>query len=369
MEKPIRILHVFGRLDSGGAESRTMDIYRSIDRTKIQFDFAIHTSDECYFSAEVRSLGGKIYSFPRFRRNNLFSYKKAWSQFFLRYRSRYEIVHGHQTSTGFIYLNEAKKNGIRTRIAHARNSDKDSAVKRLTTRLARFYATELLAVSAPAAKSEFGERLMRSGTVKVIPNAININKYIFNENIRLIKRKEFGLSDELAVVHIGRFHSQKNHHFLLKIFKEVLRKNPNSKLFIVGDGPLKDSIKQTIIELKIEGSVVLTGVRKDVADLLQAMDFLIFPSLFEGLPGVVLEAQAAGLPCIISESITDEVKVTDLVEYASLNESEENWADKVLRKLDKSYRKDTFEEIANKGFDINSVAKWYEEFYLKLKGK
>lgn len=362
MSEPIRVLHVFGRLDSGGAESRTMDIYRQIDRCKVQFDFAIHTEDKCFFTDEVKSLGGKIYSFPRFNGKNYFQYRKKWNEFFKKH-PEYRIVHGHQTNTGFVYLKEAKVNSVLVRIAHSRNSNKENFLKKHICKLSKLYATHLFAVSKVAGISEFGEKAVNKGQVKILPNAINAKKYSYNPEIRKQKRSELGIKDELLIIHIGRFHPQKNHMFLLDLFNHIIKVELNAKLLLVGDGSLKSEIVKKISDLQIAKSVIIAGTRTDVPDLLQAGDMLLFPSLFEGLPGVVLEAQAAGLPCIISDTITDEVKVTDLVEYIPLEQSAEVWAAKVLGIDSKFKRRNTYEEITEKGYDIESVAKWYEDFY------
>lgn len=363
MESSIRVLHVFGSLDMGGSESRTMDIYRTIDRKKVQFDFAIHTSEEVFFSNEIESLGGKIFRFPRFNGKNYFSYKKAWVNF-LKENPKYKIIHGHQTSTGFIYLKVAKKNNIPLRIAHSRNSNKDNLIKKYTCKISRYYATNLFAVSKLAGVSEFGNKAVRSGKVKIIPNAIDAMKYSYNPEVRKKKRKELGIEDNFIICHIGRFHPQKNHKFLLDCFQYIKSKNNNVKLILIGDGPLKNDIQKEIFDRGIENSVILTGIRSDVPELLQAMDVLVFPSFYEGLPGVVLEAQASGLPCVISDTITDEVKITDLVEFVSLKESAKYWAEKTLTFQQDLQRRNTFEEFVKEGYDIRSVAKWYEEFYL-----
>ncbi len=363
MPKPIRVLHIFGRLDIGGAESRTMDIYREINRERIQFDFAIHTEDECFFTKEVKSLGGKIFSFPRFNGKNYWTYKKAWNSFFKEH-SEYKIIHGHQTSTAFIYLKEAKKHDIPIRIAHSRNSNKDSVIKKYTCKLARLYATHLLAVSKVAGISEFGRKYFEEKKVKVIPNAIEARKYSFNQEIREKKRKELGIQKSFAVCNIGRFHPQKNHTFLLQVFRKIIEKNEKAILFLIGDGPLRSDIEQQILELGLKDSVIMMGIRSDVPDLLQAMDLLLFPSLYEGLPGVVLEAQAAGLPSIVSDRITDEVKITDLVEYVALDKSIEHWAEKALTFTKVLERQNMYNEIVKAGYDINSVVKWYEDLYL-----
>lgn len=365
MNEPIRVLHVFGRLDAGGAESRTMDIYRHIDREKVQFDFAIHTEDKCFFTDEVIDLGGRIYSFPRFNGKNYFEYKQSWAVFFEQH-TEYKVVHGHQTSTAFVYLREAKKKNIAKRIAHARNSNKDSFVKNITTRFAKFYATDLLAVSKLAAISEFGQRDVSRGKVKVIPNAIETKKYKFSPDTRKVTREKLGFNNELLIIHIGRFHVQKNHEFLIDIFQELSKTDSGAKLLLVGDGPLKSKIENKVQQLNLEDKVMFIGIRNDVPDLLQAADILIFPSFYEGLPGVVLEAQAAGLPCVISDRITDEVSITNLVTYLSLVTEKQLWVDCIIYNYKKNNnREKIFEEIKEKGYDIEDVAVRYELFYKK----
>lgn len=362
MSEPVKVLHVFGRLDLGGAESRTMDIYRQIDRNKVQFDFVIHTEDKCFFTDEVKSLGGRIYCFPRFNGKNYFQYKKKWNEFFKQH-PEYRIVHGHQTNTGFVYLKEANVNNVPVRIAHARNSNKENVIKKYICRLAKLYATHLFAVSKLAGISEFGRNAVDKGLVKIIPNAIEAHKYSFDKEMRDIKRKELGVQNKFVVSHIGRFHPQKNHSFLLEIFKVILKEKKNAVLVLIGEGPLRNEIEQQISDFGIDSSVILTGVRSDVPELLQAMDIFLFPSHFEGLPGVVLEAQAAGLPCVISDRITNEVKVSDLVEYVALDKSALDWAEKLINISQGFERSTAHNAIVEAGYDTESVAKWYQDFY------
>ena len=362
MREPIRVLHVFGRLDSGGAESRTMDIYRQIDKSKVQFDFAIHTEDKCFFTEEVKSLGGRIYSFPRFNGKNYFEYRTKWNEFFKKH-PEYRIVHGHQTNTGFVYLREAKLNNVPVRIAHSRNSNKENFIKKHICKLSKLYATHLFAVSKVAGISEFGESAVNKGLVRILPNAIDAKKYSYDEETRKSKRLELGIGNEPVIIHIGRFHPQKNHLFLLDIFSQVIKKEPRAKLLLVGDGLLRSEIIKKISELKIDNSVILTGIRSDVPELLQAADALLFPSLFEGLPGVVLEAQATGIPCIISDSITDEVRITELVKFISIDYDAHYWADELITSLSDIIRRNTYSEIKEMGYDIQNVALIYETFY------
>jgi glycosyltransferase involved in cell wall biosynthesis len=360
MSQLIRVLHVLGHLDANGAESRTMDIYRAVDKKKVQFDFAVHTDERCDYHDEVEEMEGKVYHFPRFRGKNYNEYNKAWDSFFKEH-PEYQIIHGHLTNPGYIYLNAAKKNGVPVRIAHTRNSQKENFIKKMTGKLSRFPATDLFAVSGIAGVNEFGHKRMRNGDVKIIPNAIHAEKYIYNYEKRQEKRKELGIEGKFAVFNISRFHPQKNHKFLVEAFKYIAAKE-NAVLVLVGDGPLRDEIEQQIKELHLENNVIFTGIRNDIPELLQAMDVLLFPSLFEGMPGVVLEAQAAGLPAVISDSITEEVKITDLVQSLPLKDGSEAFAEKTLQFIGYP-RRNTYNEIVQAGFDTKSVAAWYESFY------
>ncbi|SEO25256.1 Glycosyltransferase involved in cell wall bisynthesis [Amphibacillus marinus] len=368
MVKPIRVLHVFGRLDAGGAESRTMDIYREINREHIQFDFVIHTQDDCFYSNEIKEMGGKIYKFPRFKGYNYKEYCEIWDSFLNNHRY-YKIIHGHQTSVAFIYLKIAKKKNIPVRIAHARNSNKDRIIKKITAKLSRLYATDLFAVSKLAAHSEFGKNI---ADVKIIPNAISAEKFRFNMGNRVKIREKLDIETKTAFIHVGRFHPQKNHHMLLNIFKELLQKNSEIMLFLVGEGPLENEMKEKVKFLNLNDNVVFLGIRDDVPELLQGMDALIFPSLFEGFPGVVLEAQAAGLSCFISNTITNEVELTQLIKFLSIKATPESWANHIYREKIVTHAREKYCDIVTqRGFDIKKVSMFYSEIYENgyLKGK
>lgn len=366
--KTIRVLHVFGGLDAGGAESRVMDIYREIDKNKVQFDFLIHTEKKGFFEDEIKEMGGRIFRVPRFGIKTIFSYHRVMNEFFEQY-PEYKIIHGHMLSTAFIYLRVAKQYNVPVRIAHSRCGSRtqdniENMIKEFFKRLSRFYVTDKFAVSKIAGVSAFGKHSVNSGKVKILPNAIKTKKYLYKNEDRNKIRSEFDIKHKFVIGHIGRFQHQKNHDFIIDVFKKVHKQKPNSVLILVGDGDLKTSIEDKVNKLRLKDSVIFTGVRSDVPQLLQGMDVLLFPSFFEGLPGVVLEAQAAGLPCIISDKITQEVKITDLVEYVSLDESAEYWAKKVMKYSQGFERRNTYNEIVEAGYDIESVAKWYQEFYL-----
>ncbi len=366
--EPIRVIHVFGGLDAGGAESRTMDIYRQIDKDKVQFDFLIHTNKKGFFEDEIIQMGGKVYRVPRFGIESVFTYTRKVHEFFANH-PEYKVVHGHILSTAFMYQRIAKKHKVPIRIAHSRCGSRtelsfENIVKELFKRLTKFYITDQFAVSKIAGESAFGVGNVKNGKVKVLPNAIKSDKYLYNEELRNKIRKDFKLDNKLVIGHIGRFQQQKNHKFLIEIFYKIQQIHQDSILLLIGDGELKEDIRIQVKELNLVDKVIFAGVRSDVPNLLQAMDVLLFPSFFEGLPGVVLESQAAGLPCVISDKITPEVKITDLVEYLSLEKNAEYWAEKVIQNTHGFIRVNTYDKIVKAGYDIKSVAKWYEEYYI-----
>lgn len=370
MERPIRILQVFGALNRGGAESMIMNIYRNMDTSKIQFDFVIHTKEKCDFTEEIIKLGGGIYSVPAYTGLNHFVYKKAWKKFF-REHPEYKIVHGHMRSTGAIYMKIAKKYGIKT-IAHShstasRGNRLDQLVKNLMQIPIRYIADYLFACSNEAGKWLFGKGVLEKDNYRVIKNAIETKKYVFNEEIRNDMRKKLGVEDKFVVGHVGSFTYPKNHRFLIDVFYKIQEKNKDSVLLLVGDGQLRRDIEIKIDKLGIKDKVVLTGVRPNVNDYTQAMDCFVFPSLWEGLPVTVIEAQAAGLTCFISDRITPEVNITPYVHSISLNEAAELWADQILSRKE-IHRFKAEDYIIKSGFDVKSSIEELTAFYQGISG-
>jgi len=368
MSKPIRVLQVFGKLNRGGAEISIMNLYRKINRSKVQFDFIVHTEKKCAFDDEIRSLGGKIFRIPSYKGKNHFQYKQAWHSFFKKH-PEYRIIHGHVRSTASLYLRIAKKYGLKT-IAHSHNTSSGYGFKGLVKNVfqipIRYTADYFFACSQPAGVWLFGHQTCRKKNFYVIKNAIDANKFGFNPEVRIKKRRELGVQEKLVIGHVGRFCQQKNHLFLIDIFKEIKSKKEKSILLLVGDGELRSLIEDKIFELGLNESVVFTGVRSDVPELVQAMDVLLFPSLYEGLPVTLIEAQTAGLPCIISKNIPDEVMVTkDLVSFVSLSETPERWSDLVIENAEGFSRRNRYPDIVKAGYDVNTSAKWLQEFYLE----
>lgn len=360
----VRVLQVIGVMNRGGAETMIMNLYRKIDRNKVQFDFVEHTTEQAVFDDEIKQLGGRIYHCPKFTGKNYFSYKRWWDDFFKTHGADYKIVHGHIGSTAPIYLGVAKKYGKYT-IAHSHNINGNLSGKEILYRLlsqrVRNVADFFFACSKPAGQDRFGSKT----EFQVLNNAIDTQQYIFSKSVRDEVRKELGLTDEFVVGHIGRFSGQKNHDFLIDIFAQLKKKKENAKLLLVGGGTEAENVKNKVSNLGLKESVIFTGVRSDVNRLLQAMDIFVFPSLFEGLPVTMVEAQAAGLPCVISDKVPDECIITDgLVTVKSLSDSAEEWAEHILNR-ESTVRRDTGEEIREHGFDISTTSKWLEDFYIE----
>ena len=230
----------------------------------------------------------------------------------------------------------------------------------------RYISDYFFACSEAAGKWLFGNKVCKSKNYFIMNNAINTKEFIYNESIRLKKRQEFNIQNKLVIGHIGKILSQKNHNFLIDIFKDLNSKNKNAVLMLVGDGELKPLIKRKVDSLGLNEYVIFTGVRSDIPMLLQAMDVFVFPSIHEGLPVTLVEAQASGLPCFISDNITTEVMITNSVKRISLKKSPEEWTKEIFSSLKRHQRRNMSSEIIRAGYDIESVIKWYQEFCLNL---
>lgn len=367
MSEPIRILQVLAEMNRGGAESMIMNLYRHIDRAKIQFDFIVHTQDRCAFDEEIEQLGGRIYRIPRYIGKNHFAYKNEWNNFFANY-PEYKIIHGHVRSTASIYLKIAKNYNLIT-IAHSHNTSSGSGfisvIKNLFQYPIRNISDYFLACSESAGKWLFGDKIVVSNKFNILNNAIEADRFTFNNKVRDAIRNEFGIEAKYVIGHVGRFHPQKNHEFLIDIFKNIHDKIEDSVLLLVGEGSLKESMQLKVRKEKLESCVIFAGVRSDVPNIFQGMDLFMFPSLYEGLGIVVVEAQASGLNCIVSDQIPDEAIITKLVEKVSLSKSPEYWSERAIEKINYK-REDTSTLIKDAGYDINDTTKWLEKFYLGL---
>ena len=359
----IRILHVVTYMGRGGLETMLMNYYRHIDRDKVQFDFLVHRDFEADYDSEIESLGGKIYHVSRLVPWSR-GYRMELKKFFCEH-PEYKIVHVHQDCLSAVALQCAKECGVPVRIAHSHNSNQDKnwkyLIKRYYMKMIPNSATDLFACSKSAGEWMFGGQ-----SFQILYNAINTAEYAYSEDIAKKIRRELGFeSNDIVIGHVGRFNSQKNHDFLIDIFEECVKLNSNVKLLLIGDGDGKQKIQEKVSKLEIQERVIFAGVRSDVSKLLQAMDIFVFPSLYEGLPVTMIEAQASGLPCVISDQVPKECIVTcGLVSSKSLNELPIQWAEHILQPMPKT-RENHIKEIKKAGYDIVDAAERLETFYLQ----
>ena len=358
----MRVLQVVTTMNRGGLETMLMNYYRHVDRERVQFDFLEHRKEHSAYDDEIESLGGKIYRLPRLVPWSK-SYLSALNQFFDEHPG-YKIVHVHQDCLSSVILKAAAQHDIPVRIAHSHNANQNKNLKYPIKLWYRHsipqYATNLFACGKDA-----GDWMFNGAPYQIVNNAIDAVAYAYDPEKRIEMRQKLGLRDELVVGHVGRFNPQKNHLFLLDIFAVLLKKEPNAALLLVGGGEDMPKIQAKAQTLGIEEHVRFLGIRSDVADLMQAMDVFVFPSLYEGLPVTMVEAQAAGLPCLISDKVPSECILTDaLVDILPLLAEPEIWAEKILEKQSIP-RIDHRTEIVAHGFDITTEAVKLQEFYLK----
>ena len=294
----IRILQCVNDMHRAGLETMLMNYYRNIDREKIQFDFLTHRPQRSDYDDEIESLGGKNYA-PRLYPQNYPKYFKWMKQFFSEH-PEYKIIHSHIDAMSYLPLKAAKKANIPIRIAHSHNTAIDRDFKYLLKTYFRFKLPKVANYYCACGK-EAGEFLFPGKEYMYVPNAIEIDRFLFNENVRMKKRRELGIKDEIVIGHIGRMSYQKNHKYLIDVFAEILKKKNDSILLLIGVGEKLDDIKKYVEKLGLSEQVRFLGNRADVDELYQAMDVFVMPSLFEGLPVVGVEAQFSGLSCIFSD--------------------------------------------------------------------
>ncbi len=371
----IVVLQIIGGLSIGGAESRIMDILRQLDRDRYRFDFLLNEAIGEY-EEEAKALGCNIYRTVKYKVYNKGRYLRELEDFFKQH-PEIDIAQGHSTNTAALYLPVAKKCGVKVTIAHARSAGVEPGIagwlKRQTRKGLFEKADKCWACSGEAARAVFGEQ--NESRVRIIPNAINAELFApYPERIAsgAEVRKEQGLGESLVVGHVGRFHYAKNHRFLLEVFKEICRIKPDAKLLIVGDGEDRPKIEQWIADMGISEKTVLAGMQRDTARYYSAMDVLVFPSFYEGLPGTIVEAQCAGLPCVVSAAVTRDVDVTPLLKYISLDESAGKWAQEAIQLSDKFPRKKRSDNMEYcdmmkaRGFDVTTQVRELEKIYKEL---
>ena len=357
----IRVLQCVNNMHRAGLETLLMNYYRNIDRTKIQFDFLMHRSERSEYDDEIESLGGRIFRAPRLYPQNYPAYFAFMEQFFWKH-PEYKIVHSHIDSMSYLPLLAAKKAGVPVRIAHSHSTAIDLdfryPLKQLFRSRIKHVATHRFACGEEAGKFLFGGKAFQ-----VIPNAVDGEKFRFQENVRMEKRQELGIEGKTVVGHVGRFTCAKNHPFLLEIFCQVLKQEPNAVLLLAGTGEKEQEICGLAKKLDIAQHVEFLGSRGDVHELYQAMDVFVMPSLFEGVPVVGIEAQYAGLPCIFSDKVPREVAFTDQCQFIDLKKDAVQWAQQILKSAHEANRT---QNINCTTYDIKNACHVLENCYTEL---
>lgn len=367
--KKIKVLMVLGSTNMGGAQMFILNLLRNMDLTHYQVDFVVNFDErDGGIGKEVVELGCNIYKLPYFKVYNYISFVKAWEKFLQEHH--YDIIHGHSTNSAPIYLSTAKNFGIIT-VAHChsagfRGNLIQRILKKYLTKQIKSVADYWFACSAIAAQHLYGKGYRNYQRYYDIPNAINVEKYRYDENIAKNIRFHLNISDDILLYgHVGSFTTPKNHQYLLEIFKEILNTNPNARLLCCGDGPLRENVIEKAKSLSILDKIIFTGNVKNIHEYLMAMDALIFPSLFEGFPISIIEAEATGLPIVMSDVITTEVDLTNLIHRLPLNHSPAKWA-KELSKLVSLNRTSYNRIIAESKYNMQTCAKMIEALYVEM---
>lgn len=363
-----RLLCIVSAMNTGGAETFLMKIYRKLDKTKYQMDFCVNENKKGFYDDEIESLGGKIYTIPC-KSNGLKKFRQELFNVIKNNNYKY-VMRIASNGMGFYDLKIAKQAGAKCCIVRSSNSSDGNGVKTLLAhRIGRLlfsqYIDVKIAPSDLAAIYTFGKRNYEKGNVAIIKNAIDLNYYCFSENARLEIRKEFNISEKTFVIgHIGRFSTQKNHKYLIDIFSKIHETEKESVLFLVGTGELLEEIKRQVHNKSLDDCVIFAGIRSDIPRVLSAMDVFLFPSLYEGMPNTVIEAQAIGLPCVVSDTITREANITGLVQYVPFPGTIDDWTSKVIntRNLKRKY---THEEIIDAGYDIENQVQQFTSLVFK----
>lgn len=367
MKEPIRVLQIIGIVAGGGVEAVIMNYYEHIDRTKVQFDFIVHNDNKIDITQKVEAMGGKVYKVTPYYKNPIVF---MWDIYKVIKRHHYRIVHSNMNTLSAFSLFAAWAAGAPVRILHNHSTSSPGETKRnimkfMLRPFARLFANHYLACSRLAGEWMYGRKMMDSGKVTIVNNAIDLKKYAFNPQKRNLLRKELGLADEFVIGHVGRFMFQKNHEFLIDVFAEAYKKNPHMALLLVGDGPLRPAMEEKVRKLGLTDHVKFLGLRNNVQDFYHVMDILVLPSHYEGLPVVGVEAQANGLPCLFSTKVTKETRLTHSAQFLDLEAGASMWAEEIIS-IKCERNKKAGDELRQAGFEIYKEAEKLVKFYIEL---
>lgn len=366
----IRVLQVIGGMNAGGMETMIMNYYRNLDRTKIQFDFLISEKEKCFYEDEINNLGGKIYRITS-RRTDIMKNRQELKQFFKEHK--YQIAEFHQGITYYYPLKMAKKYGVSKRIIHNHGIDR-KFLKKLkiynevfAKRRISNLATNYFSCSVDVNNQLFSNKIIKQNNIEIIPNAIDVEKYEYSLKNRKEIREELKIDEGTKIYgHIGTFTYPKNHNFLIDLYEKIQKTETDSKLILIGEGTLKKEIEDKVKEKKLQDKVLFLGIRQDIYKILSAMDYFIFPSIFEGVPLTLIEAQSNGIPIAMSDSIFKEATINSNCFRLSLND-EEKWINKIKNNNEETteQRIRRNEEIRQTNFNIKLQAKNLQKIYLK----
>lgn len=361
MNQPIRVAQILASMTGYGTESRTMDYYRYLDRSRIQFDFIAHDDSTRIPYEEIEELGGHVFTIPSYQ--HLGKYLNALTD--LLRQNQYQIAHSHISTMSMFPLYAAWKAGVPVRIVHnhstaAKGEWKKNVIKYALRPFGRAFATDYAAVSYDSAVWLFGRRFVEREEVAIVNPAVRQELYRYDEAVRIQVRRELNIGDKFVVGHVGRFCYQKNHEFLIDVFQAIRKRRTDALLLLVGDGDTKDAVEKKVKKLGLSGSVLMPGNRSDAGRLYQAMDVFVLPSRYEGLPAASVEAQLAGLKVVASARITRDAKIRKDMTFLELSAGAEKWAEEALR-VNTGPRACTGDFSA---FDVSCQAKRLEQFYL-----
>lgn len=371
MSEPIRILNLFTILNRGGAETMVMNYYRKIDKTKVQFDFMVHRQERGAYEDEIEAMGGRIYRMCPIYPQYIFRYKRLLKEFFDAH-PEYRIIHSHMSELSYFAFQEAIRHDVPVRICHAHNTPVfkyETSIGKLKylarewlAHKVRVLSTDYFACSQIAGEWLFGKK--NKDKLQFMPNAIDTKEFVYTSQKAFDSKKKFGWEKKMVIGHVGRFDKQKNHSFLIDIFYTFHQRNTGSVLVLVGKGELMESVRRKVHSFGLDDCVFFMGIQSNMSQLYWAFDVFLFPSFYEGLPVSLIEAQASGLSCVVSDRISRQTKIIPSYIEVSLHASVEEWAICMERALIEWKRKNVFTQIRDAGFDIETNAEWLTRFYL-----